>query len=401
MHYSLSHALGGLNDSLRNDKTRCTSLSLRDIFAPMKPTLVFLFALVTHVCTMAQVVREATQYASTPTIQFEEQSISLNNGVQPAIKVAITGNEDSYSKHLKNWFTKTYGIEAKRSNGLTVLPLAVFSGWSADSLGVTYRIEKDADKCSLVLFAAKKNVYLSQKDNAAEIAAIHQALKGQIKEYYIVRYDEVIADQQKEYERQLKDVEKTEGKLAKLNEKIKDENESVSKANSDLQEVSLKKNEMDQEVKILHTTLQQDKKIQDQAQKEVDQQSAIIRDKETLYNSMYNEGTLASKEGKRVTKDLEKLRKSQVKLQDRLTDASNKKTKTENALLKKEEAQIKLDASINTLNARKAKHQSEADEARSDLDKTSNDLADEKREMEASLRALESLKNAKSGVPTL
>lgn len=349
----------------------------------------------------AQTIRDAEQYTTTPRIQFEEQSITINGAVQPALRVVITGSEDSYSKHLKQWFENSFGLEGKRVNGMIVLPSAVLTAWSADSLQVSYRVEKDADKCALVLLAAKKKGYVSQKEHSAESNAIQQSLKTQIKAYYIFRYDQVIGDQQKEYERQRKDVEKAENKIAKLNAKIKEEAENMNKANSELQELSLKGNEVDQEIKALHATLQQDKKVEDQAQKELDNQNAIIHDKEVTYNTMYNEGTLASKEGKRLTKDLEKLRKNQVKLQERLTDANNKKTKTENALLKKEEVQIKIEAQYNALTARKNKYEAESDKARSDLDKATIDLQDEKREMDDSLQTLESLKSAKGVVMAL
>lgn len=351
--------------------------------------------------SLAQTIRDAEQYTTTPRIQFEEQSISIFGGVHPALRVVITGSEDSYSKHLKHWFENTFGLTGKRVNGLIVLPGAVLTAWSSDSLQVSYRVEKDGDQCALVLLAKRKNEFLSQKEHSAEVNAMQQSLKTQIKEYYIFRYDEVIADQQKEYERQRKDVEKTESKIAKLNNKIKEEADNINEADRELQNLSLKSSEVDQEMKLLHTTLQQDKKMEDQAQKELDQQNAIIHEKEVNYNAMYNEGTLATKEGKRLTKDLEKLHKNQVKLQERLTDASSKKTKTENALLKKEEVQIKLEAQYNAITARKNKYESERDKARSDLDKTTMDLQDEKREMEVSLQTLESLKNAKSGISTL
>ncbi|MEN9638347.1 MAG: hypothetical protein RLZZ262_215, partial [Bacteroidota bacterium] len=142
----------------------------------MKHLFLLVIALLGCIRSNAQTDKEASQYFSTPAIQFEEQTITINNGAQPALKVVITGNEDHYGKHLKQWFEKSFGLEGKRGNGMIVLPGAVITAWSMDSLNVMYRIEKDADKCALFLLAAKKNIYLNQKDHPAEINAIQQSL---------------------------------------------------------------------------------------------------------------------------------------------------------------------------------------------------------------------------------
>jgi DNA repair exonuclease SbcCD ATPase subunit len=348
--------------------------------------------------TWSQVVADAAMYLQTPNITFKEEIIPFVGGTQNALTFVVVGDETSFQKHFKAWMMKSYGIEAKRSDGYYAYPLATYGDWSKDSLNVYYKIERDADRCKLTLLAANKGSYIKSNNGTDEMTRIQEAMNRQLREYYYTRYDEVIADQQKEYERQQKDVEKTEGKIKKLNDDIVSENNKISELSGKFQALSLERQAADQELKVLNATLQQDKKMQDQVQKELDQQNTLIKDKESIYNVMNGEGTLASKEGKRVTKELAKLRKGHVKLQDRLTDASGKRTKTENAVLKKEELQLKLDSNLNEIAAKKAKHESDVAEAKADLDRLEVVLRDEKSERDKSLQALESLKSGRAGL---
>ncbi len=349
----------------------------------------------------AQVTKEARLYTSPLSIQFQEEMMSFGSGVQPATKVSIVGNEDDYSKHFKSWLMKSFGAEGKRTNGFIAVPSHQYTGWSNDSLELHYRVEKSASQCELLLLLSKGGQFLSIDAHREVINQVQQSLRGQIKEFYIFRYDEVIADQQREFERQSKDVEKVEGKKSKLIEKIKTETERSAEADTKLQSIFIEQNTIDQELKVLNATLFQDKRAQDQAKKEFDDLNSIILDRESQYNVMNGEGTLTSKEGKRLTKELTKLRKNQIGLQDKLTETNAKRTKSENAILDKEEARLKWDASYNEWSARKSKHENALEEARSDLKASEVELEDERREVNESLKALEELKSSKAAVPGL
>ena len=349
----------------------------------------------------AQIVKEARLYTSPLSIQFQEEMMTFASSVQPAIKVSIVGNEDDYSKHFKSWLMKSFGAEGKRANGFIAVPAQLYTGWSNDSLALHYRVENSADQCDLILLAAKNGVFLSANDHREEVNQLQQSLRAQIKEFYIFRYDEVIADQQREYERQSKDVEKVESKKSKLSDKIKTETERSAEANDKLQSIFVEQNTIDQELKVLNATLFQDKRAQEQAKKEFDDLNAIILDRESQYNVMNGEGTLTSKEGKRLTKELTKLRKSQVGLQDKLTETNAKCTKSENAILDKEEVRLKWDASYNEWSTRRSKHENALEEARSDLRAAEVELEDERREKGESLKVLEELKSSKAAISAL
>jgi DNA repair exonuclease SbcCD ATPase subunit len=364
----------------------------------MNKLIITLTGLISGLTGLAQVVADAAMYLQTPIISFKEESIPFNGDTQNALTFNVNGNEASFQKHFKAWMMKSYGVEAKRSDGYYAYPLAIYGDWSSDSLNVYYKIERDVDRCKLTLLAANKGSYIKGNNGTNEMTSIQEAMNRQLREYYYLRYDEVIADQQKEYERQQKDVEKTEGKIKKLNDDIVSENNKINELTGKYQALSLDRQAADQELKVLNATLQQDKKLQDQVQKELDQQNTTIKDKESIYNVMNGEGTLATKEGKRVTKELAKLRKANAKLQGRLTDAANKRTKTENAVLKKEELQLKLDSNINELAAKRAKHESNVSEVKADLDRMEVVIRDEKSERDKSLQALESLKTGRAGL---
>jgi predicted nucleic acid-binding Zn-ribbon protein len=346
----------------------------------------------------AQLEMYARALMNTPFIAFEESQLSFRDKTAPASGLLITADEDSYNKELKNWLKVNYGIECKKISGFYSSPQSLISEWSADSLVVHYKVDKDGDATRLWVILEKKAVFLSQATNPEEIMKMKASLTTHIKGFYVKYYDEKIADAQKYYDIQIHDLEKLNKKHEKLQGEVKNNKATIDKNNNKLRDADSAINESDSKIKLSNSELQNRQKASDQAQKEVDDQQKLISTKESEYNKLNAAGSLNTREGERVIKDLEKLRGKMEKLRDKQTDTAEEVTKVENDIIEEERNKTKLDGKKEEYRREMSDHESKIKDLEGEISKNESDTKDEQQQVEAALADLEKLKTAKMGV---
>jgi uncharacterized coiled-coil DUF342 family protein len=364
----------------------------------MKNVLIASFFLFAGSSIQAQVDKYGEALMSTPAVVYETQQVTYNGQSRPALTYGVVSSPDDYYKDWKKFFDTRYLIEGKKSSGFTSYTNVLIAEWSADTITVHFKTDKDADACRHFIMVDKKGVFISESEDADLYLKIKSTAKTQLKDFYNKQYDEYIADQQKFFDNQIKDKEKLQKQNEKLNGTIQSKTSSIQKTNDNIRETNAKITDGNNEVKLLNSTLEQNRKAVEQAKKELDNQDEQIRIKETEYNKLNVAGALNTKDGEKVMKELEKLRSKREKLQGKVTDVSEDQTSTENNILKAEQNVTKLQSKLDSYKSDIDKHQAEINDAKSGMEKVAGQMKDEDREIDSARAGLEKLKAAKAGV---
>ncbi len=367
----------------------------------MKKVLTLTLILLTYFPFFGQLKNsEIENLLSTPSINYQEQQYVLNNATANSTTIVIHATEKEYTKDLKDYLKTNLNLEGKKNSGYTSVIKAIIPQWSNDSLSFHYKTEKDISGTKLIVIAEQNGQFISQESHPETWMKIKSSLTSQIKTFYIKLYDKSIAEQQKYYDSQVKDMEKLRKQLTKTQGKIEDNNKSKQKNESKLRDARSGSSKKDGDIKSLNAQLQNDKKAVDQAQKEVDAQAILITEKEGEYNRLNYSGSLATKEGEKVIKELGKLRKKQEKLRGTLSKANANKTKTENALLKAEQDKSKQESKITDLQSDIDSQDSKNTSLKSDLGNVEREINDKQRVIDEARNLLDRLKTAKNGLTT-
>ena len=346
----------------------------------------------------AQPDKYALALMNTPFIVFEEIPVTFREKTANSISILVTADQDSYSKDWKSWLKSRYMLEGKKDMGFYSCSETLIGEWSPDSLKVHFKIDKDGDASRLWLVLEKKGEILNSQSHGDVLSQVKIAIGTQVKDFYIKYYDEKIADQQKYYDLQTHDLEKLNKKHEKLQGEIKSKKESIEKNKDRIRDTESQINEKEGLVKTLNAELQNNQKAAEQAQKEVDAQTKLIKDKEVEYNKLNAAGALNSKEGERVIKDLEKFRSKMEKLNERVLDTSEDVTKSENKIIDEEKNKTKLESKLEEYRRNNNKLEEEISDLNREVENNDSSIRDEQKQVESALADLDKLKAAKLGV---
>ncbi|MFN0031095.1 MAG: hypothetical protein ACKVOR_02940 [Flavobacteriales bacterium] len=367
----------------------------------MKTILAFCFILFTNVLVTAQADKFAQQLVTTPSIAFETQQITFSEATRPALTYLVHADDDDLLKDWKKFIETKYMIEGKRLAGWNACKAVRIADWSTDTLSIYFKTEKDADASRMYLLIEKSGKFLTDTDDAEMFAKVKATLKQHAKDFYLKQYEMHIAHQQRHYDEQVRDMEKLRKHEEKLNGSIADHNNAKQKLDESIRTNGAKLTESRNEVNALNSSLEQNKKAVDQAEKEASAQSDLIKTKETEYSKLNSTGALNTKQGEKVMKDLEKLRSKMEKLQENMTDANEAQTKTENEIIKAEQGEAKLQMRMAELNADIDKHNADINADKADLDATTSDMRDKQMKIDQAKVMLEKLQAAKAGLAAL
>ncbi len=367
----------------------------------MKNLLFLLTICLSSFMTWAQPNKYAQSLMITPVVAFDAQQVTFNETSHPALTYIIHSDADDFLKDWKKMFETKYMIEGKRSSGYTACMGVRVANWSLDSLNLYYKTEKEADATRMYLMIEKGGKFLAETDDMEMFAKVKVTLKQHAKDFYLKQYEMHIADQQKQYDGQVKDMEKLRKQEEKFNKIIADHNSSKAKADENIRETNAKLAESRNEIRTHNTALELNKKAVVQAEKEVSTQNELIKAKEVEYTQLNNSGSLNTKSGKKVMKELEKGRAKMEKLRATLTDAGSEQTKTENEIIKAEQGEAKLQSKMTEMNAAVDKHDAEINASKAELDKTAQDIKDKQRLIDEAKNLLDKLQAAKAGLATM
>ncbi len=360
-----------------------------------KFVFLFVFTFVSQLI-YAQPDRYATALMNIPFIVFEEQQINFRETVHPSIGILVTADMKDYSKDWKNWLKAQIGQDSRSTSGYYSAMNVIMSSVSPDSINIHYGLSKDGDAVRLNILVDKGGVFFSEKDHPELISKLKASVSGQVKSFYIKYYDEKIADQQKHYDKSLKEMSKLKKKQDKYASSLVKRNKNIDKAEDEMRSANSKVKDSEAKIKLLNAQLAVDDKGVEQALKEAYDHQQLISAREGDYNRLNSTGTLNSKEGSRVLKDLDKMRSKQEKLQANILKSKSVVTKTQQNILKEEGKKTQLLSMLESGKSKKEKNGSEISGLKNAQEKNENNMKDEQVILDAALADLDKLKSAKT-----
>ena len=363
----------------------------------MRFPVIVLFVSVTALAH-AQSDEVISALTASPTINVTTQQVEFRKEVAPALVMNIVADEDSYTKDWKAYVGSHYGVEFKKVMGWMEATQVVIPAWLNDTLSVYYSVDKDGDFIRLSLLASHHGQFLNSTDNASAVTAMENDMKSQAKEFYIKYYDKIVALQQKEYDRQLKDQAKLVAAATRLIKNKESAEGAIRKSESSIS--SLKNNISSSENKS--KTLEEKGKSQrdelDRTKKELEMTNSQIVSKQKEYDQLNAKGDLDTKQAERVMKDLEKMRSSQAKQQDKVTSLNKTISKTESSIIDSKNEKNKLESKIRDQENLIDKSKDNVKDAEKDIERNKVEQATKATLVEAAKEKLERLKTAKAGV---
>lgn len=346
----------------------------------------------------AQEEKLVAALTTTPIIEVKEQDTEFRNQVRPAFVVFVLADESDFEKDWKNYMLSACGIELKRSSGYLEALKVKIAAWSNDSLNLYSRIGGDADGVKLTVHVENNTHFIHSGVDSAVATNVKSTIHRQVKEFYIKQYDNLAAWQQRNYERQMKDLEKLQVEEEKLRKEILDNESAINKSRQTISELSSKQMDNDNAVHSTKQELEFEKKELDNLKRDLDLNVQKVNAKQKEYDQLNYKGNLNTKEGEKVMKELDKLRSEQEKMQNRVTSKNADLTKTESSIFDLEQEKSKLENKQRETETAIGKCETEIKSLENELEKKIKEIADKKLLAEEAKNILGKLQNAKAGL---
>ncbi|MFM9984921.1 MAG: hypothetical protein ACKVOK_06775, partial [Flavobacteriales bacterium] len=122
----------------------------------MKNLLLAFPILFSTILTLAQVDKYGEALMNTPSVVYETQQVTYNGQSRPALTYGVISSSEDYFKDWKKFFDTRFMIEGKKSSGFTTYSNVLIGEWSADTITVHFKTDKDADACRHFIMIEKK-----------------------------------------------------------------------------------------------------------------------------------------------------------------------------------------------------------------------------------------------------
>jgi hypothetical protein len=324
-----------------------------------------------------------------------EQSVVLGES-RTSFHIHVVGKESDFSRYWKAWIKKNLGHEGKKLDNFHAVDPLVRAVWSSDTLSFLYRIEKDGDFSSLTFLVQRKKRFITEADDADILPAIKREMEQAVDAFYLQQYDVWIADYQKEYDGQKKDLERVMKKQDKTAGEIRNTERAMDRARSkeDAARNAIQKSEGT--LSDLNSRKEKQARDIEQTDKDLAQQEERVREKQVERDAYNRAGELDSKKALRVEKDLNRLRSDLDKLKSRKDKEAAALSKTERTIIKAEEARRKAARQQDDSVRAREEQERRKSKLQDDLKDLEKNQKEEEAEVEAARIGLEKMKEAKA-----
>jgi hypothetical protein len=266
-----------------------------------------------------------------------------------ALTSALYGDQDDYLSSAKKYFESQLTTSFKKSSGFYTTDWQRISLFGSDTLKLYFFCSKDGDHFNLNFLCEIHEKGFVDMSKWKYQSALKSLMSNQIREYYLVAYDELISKAQKNYDRQLKDLSKVEKKIEGYQKekakKLKDADKALAKmdnAKAKAAEAESKRKSITSEVNLTNKELEHY-----QSEKKMVQEDIALKEADKL---RYHSGSESDfKRIEKLNKQIEKLKEEELKWLDKETSKKNEISKLESKMLDAERVKMNSQNSLNSL----------------------------------------------------
>lgn len=364
----------------------------------MKTLPLFVLLMVLSIAGLTQNDKITEALFKTPNIVVEQGTTQHGDGVRTSQSALIFAEENEFSKAWKKYIKTNYGIEGKRDNGFYGAQQVVSTPLSPDTISFFYKIEKEGDFIRLTTLVKQGNEYPTTTPVFQNVQAM---MEKAIYEFYVELYDEKMSSLQKNYDRQVKDLEKVEKQGDRLEKDKASHEKSIDKLTSDISGLRTDISKISSNKKPQEKELELEKKEYEQKEKEIKTLESDLKEAELSYNTKLASGELSEKKAEKGLSDIVKRREKISKLQDKLTSKNTQLTKTENAIIQSDRKLSETQNSLEKKEAEITSHRNDIEKLREEIQANKDNIQEEKLQVETAKVDLEKLKLAKGGMTLL
>jgi len=321
--------------------------------------------------------------------------VMFENAPQRALSVDVISKEEDLSKFWKGWSKKSFGTEGKKSGGFYIVKPAMRAAWSTDTMALYFKTEKDGDFSKLIILIQRKGHYVNATDDADILPAIKSDIESAINTNYLSVMDKQIVALQREYDTQLKDVERAKKQGVKLRGRISNEAKAADKAKA-REEASVKSLAKSQDnLKSLQLEKEQQEKESAQMDKEILEQEGRVRTKQLEYDGYNKTGNLNSKKAIRAQKELDKVSALEAKQKAKRLKQTDAIAKTDRSIIQLEGAIRKAETTRDENMRSHEEHNRKRSNFEENLKGSDQAVKDEETEVNSARANLERMKEAR------
>jgi hypothetical protein len=337
---------------------------------------------------------------TTPDINTFESTTLHRDGVRKTIEAKVISKTDDLNKFWRNYLKENFNSSSKKEGNYISCGPIVSPQISADTVFLYYSISTDADFCKLSVFGIKKAEYIVDA-NGAEKQSIVATVEKALVQFYTQLYDKKIKDQQRYYDRQVKDLARVDKDGARLEKEKASHEQSISKLQDQLSSSRANINKLESEKKEFEINLEDEKKESNQIKKEIEQLEQTLRTKESEYAERFPGADITDKKAEKARQDLEDRREKIIKQQTKLEKKNERVTAVENKILQSERKLHDAQSSLERQEAEISRHKSDLENLfdKQQANKAAN--SEEADQVSAAKSDLDRLKTAKGGLITL
>jgi hypothetical protein len=349
---------------------------------------------------LAQPDKVAQALMTTPDLNTFESNTLHRDGVRKTVEAKVIFETADLNKFWRSYLKDNFNVSGKKEGSYISCGPIVSAQLSVDTVFLYYAISTEADFSKLSVFALKKEEYIIDA-HGAEKQSIVAIVEKALVQFYTQLYDQKIKDQQRYYDRQVKDLARVDKDGARLEKEKASHEQSISKLQDQLSSSRANINKLESEKKEFEINLEDEKKESNQIKKEIEQLEQALRTKESEYAERFPGADITDKKAEKARVDLEDRREKIIKQQAKLEKKNERVTAVENKILQSERKLHDAQSSLERQEAEISRHRSELEilYSKQQDNKTAN--AEEADQLSVAKSALDRLKAAKGGLITL
>lgn len=201
---------------------------------------------------------------STPSLTVKCELLQFNKKTQNGYSTLINSTVDMAEKQWKQFIETNYNAEVKKSKGGLVSENVTAAGISDLPITITVFFKEDENGCRLKAFYERDGSYIDDKENPQEHTGVTNQLRSFLKKLYVITFEEVLTEQRKIQEDEVKKLDKLDKESEKIAKDINSEETSVQKAEDDIIDAQAKIAELQAKIKGLKGKIQESKATKNQ-----------------------------------------------------------------------------------------------------------------------------------------
>lgn len=171
---------------------------------------------------------------SSPSMEIKNDLLKFKKETQQGFTSYLNSSQDEAEKKWKEFLENKYQISVKGTKGGLIAENQVLADIASSPMTVTALFSEDEKGCKMDVFYVMNGYFINSKEHPKETLAITASLKEYQKKLYVVVYQETLEDQRKIKEKNQKELDKLVKDGEKITKDLASEEGDITKAEEDI-----------------------------------------------------------------------------------------------------------------------------------------------------------------------